>query len=188
MAMRRGRSPMTLVLVGLMALTAGCAAASRPAVVARVSPATSGSDDLTAEGSGPALYCPTRAPARVTAPNEAPKTEMPVPGAPVAALVCEYAGRNRPEPIGVLLAHHLVDRPSTLAVAVNDGPLFGPGPYSCPADDGSVDLLRFGYSGGTADDVPVRLRGCPAVGSTSFHTPMRWASPQLLLLLKVSAQ
>jgi hypothetical protein len=50
-----------------------------------------------------------------------------------------------------------------------------------------MDLLQFGYADGSTNDVRVGLRGCPGVDSLSFHTPARWASPQLLLLLKESA-
>lgn len=188
MARRRGRWQTTLALVALTAaLAAGCSATTPASTVARVSPTSSDSADPTVEGSGPALHCPARAPTRVSAPNGAPKADVPVPGSPVEALVCEYAGLNRPEPVGALLAHHLVGRPSALAAAVDGSQLFGAGPYVCPNDDGSMDLLQFGYADGSTNDVRVGLRGCPGVDSLSFHTPARWASPQLLLLLKESA-
>jgi hypothetical protein len=189
MASRQVRWRKPLVVLGLVIVVAGCSAPKiADTTVARVASAASASKGPTVGVSEPSLICPAKAPKAAPAPKGAPTSEVPVPGAPSEVLVCAYAGGNRSEPVGTLLAHRLVAHPAALADAANAGALVGPGNYSCPADDGGLALLRFGYANGTTDDVRVESSGCRWVHSQNFDSPARWTSPQLQLLLNQTVQ
>lgn len=121
----------------------------------------------------PTLPVAVTAPASAapSCPETQPRTPMAPPGpasplvppGPVSARLCEYAGLDQ-QPVnglaksadvnGAVLARLVTD-----VDAVPGGPLKGV--TSCPADDGSADLLLFSYPKGQPTvAVVIGLRGC----------------------------
>jgi len=89
-----------------------------------------------------------------------------VPGTPVVATVCRYAGANaRHHPGGLIGRRVLRGRVLTdVRTALNAEPAVT-GTYNCPADDGSAHLLLFGYGDGSVVRVRVDDTGCRFAGN-----------------------
>jgi hypothetical protein len=105
--------------------------------------------------------------------------------APTSALICQYDGLNRKPvsglgrsvPLKAAAAAKLARRVAKISIPHVDG-----GVYSCPADSGSVDLLAFGYAGGTSVDLKVAPEGCSSTDNGSITTMgapdlAPWAKP-----------
>ena len=86
--------------------------------------------------------------------THAPRAIEPlVPGSPVAAVLCRYAGDREQQPAGSLAGSATITEPAQLArlqAATNAGQPFL-GAVNCPETDGREVILLFAYPRGKAD-------------------------------------
>jgi hypothetical protein len=100
-------------------------------------------------------------------PSPPGPSDTVVPGTPIAARVCRYAGADEPKPSTTLVADKLLTAAAAdqLAKALDSGLRIDPNamPPSCPADLGAADLVTFTFTGGGPVTVVVSLEACQEV-------------------------
>lgn len=99
------------------------------------------------------------------APARAGLADILVPPTPLVMTICRYAGFNQPVSAGKLERSRVVTGKQLATFVTSlDSParqvVTQPAIYNCPADQGSIDLLRFAYSSGPGVDLKVGLLGC----------------------------
>jgi hypothetical protein len=104
---------------------------------------------------------------------------------PTAALICEYGGMTtspsfelgRSVRLGERGARQLAHRVAQLPLTHIDG-----GVYTCPADDGRVDAVAFGYPGRPDVDLWINVTGCRSLSNGTIRVVggvdlSRWIAP-----------
>jgi hypothetical protein len=128
--------------------------------------------------------CPRTAPTGHPAPTRPGMADQLVPPVPVRALVCRFEGLNGPAAAGALVSSRVVSGRALAGLVV----LFDShrwhmitagSTYSCPSDDGAIDVVRFSYASGPSVDVSIALGGCE-FASNGVRTVQGYALGQRL--------
>jgi len=112
------------------------------------------------------------------------KAEPAVPGSPVAAELCRYAGGGEQQPAGALAGSATITDKAQLAqlqAAMNASQLNPGGVMYCPASNGDAAVAIFAYPSGTADLTVYYDRGCGTLRTDTASYILRGDLGQLII-------